>query len=58
MQVYHNAAHSISYETVLRMENTLANDVLERYKKNGYVFVPRNFAESSDTIDMLWTTLT
>lgn len=58
MQVYHNAAHSISYETVLRMENTLANDVLERYKKNRYVFVPRNFAESSDTIDMLWTILT
>ena len=50
MQLLYNAGHSISYETVLRMDNTLANDVLERYKENGNVFVPRNFAESSDTI--------
>ena len=50
MQLLYNAGHSISYETVLRMDNTLANDVLERYKENGNVFVPRNFAMSSDTI--------
>ncbi|XP_068737963.1 uncharacterized protein [Montipora capricornis] len=50
VQLLYNAGHSISYETVLRMNNTLANDVLERYKENGNVFVPRNFAEGSDTI--------
>ena len=50
MQLLNNAGHSISHETVLRMDKTLANDVLERYKENGNVFVPRNFAESSDLI--------
>ena len=34
VQLLHNVGHSISYETVLRMDNTLANDVLERYKEN------------------------
>ena len=32
------------------MDNTLANDVLQRYKENGNVFVPRNFGDNSDTI--------
>ena len=50
VQLLYNSGHSISYETVLRMDNTLANDVLERYKENGNVFVPRNFAESSNRI--------
>lgn len=31
------------------MDNTLANDEVERYEENGNVFVPRNFPESSDT---------
>ena len=35
VQLLYNAEHSISYESVLRMENTLANDVLERYIENG-----------------------
>lgn len=46
MQLLHSAGHSISYETVLRMDNSIANDVLVRYKENGNVFVPRNFTES------------
>lgn len=28
------------------MDNSIANDVLVRYKENGNVFVPRNFTES------------
>ena len=31
------------------MDNTIANDVLERYKENGNIFVPRNFADSTAT---------
>lgn len=46
VQLLHSAGHSISYETVLRMDNSIANDVLVRYKENGDVFVPRNFTES------------
>lgn len=47
VQLLHSAGHSISYETVLRMDNSIANDVLVRYKENGNVFVPRNFTEST-----------
>ena len=39
----------MSYETVLRIDNTIASDVLEKYKDNGNVFVPRNFCEESTT---------
>ena len=49
MQLLHSAGHSVSYETVLRMDNTIANDVLERYKENGNVFLPRNFTERTTT---------
>ena len=49
VQLLHGAGHSVSYETVLRMDNTIANDVLERYKENGNIFVPRNFADSTAT---------
>lgn len=39
--------HSISYETVLRIDNSIANDALKRYYDNGKVAVPRNFTEES-----------
>ena len=35
VQLLYNAEHSISYETVLRIDNTLANNVLESYIENG-----------------------
>ena len=30
VQLLHSAGHSVSYETVLRMDNTIAKDALER----------------------------
>ena len=48
VQLLHAAGHSVNYETVLRMDNTIANDVLERYRESGNVFVPRNFTGSTD----------
>ena len=47
LHLLHSAGHSISYETVLRMDNTFANDVLQKYNENGNVFVPRNFHGNS-----------
>lgn len=45
-----SAGHSISYETVLQIDNSIANDALKRYYDNGgKVAVPRNFTESSDS---------
>ena len=35
VQLLYNAEHTVSNETVLRMDNTLGNDVLQRYKENG-----------------------
>ena len=46
VQLLHSAGHSISYETVLSMDNSIAN-VLVRYKENVNAFVPRNFTEST-----------
>ena len=45
VQLLHSAGHSISYETVLSMDNSSANDVLVRYKENVNAFVPQNFTE-------------
>lgn len=47
VQLLYSAGHSVSYETVLRMDNSIANDVLNSYKENGNVFVPRNFTNES-----------
>ena len=44
----HAAGHSVNYDTVLRMDNTIANDVLERYRESGNVFVPRNFTGTTN----------
>ena len=48
VQLLHAAAHSVNYDTVLRMDNTIANDVLERYRESGNVFVPRNFTGTTN----------
>lgn len=48
VQLLHAAGHSANYETVLRMDNTIANDVLQRYSESGNVFVPSNFTGTTD----------
>ena len=48
LQLLHAADHSVNYDTVLRMDNTIANDVLERYRESGNVFVPRNFTGTTN----------
>lgn len=50
VQLLHAAGHSANYETVLRMDNTIANDVLQRYSESGNVFVPRNFTGTTDPV--------
>ena len=47
VQLLHAAGHSMSYETVLQLDNAIANDTLHRYNTNGNVIVPRNFTETS-----------
>ena len=62
----HAAGHSVSYETVLRADTTIANDVITRYQNNGNIMIPRNFSHgtqrgylrfSGDNIDIIEETL-
>ena len=48
VHLLHAAGHSVNYDTVLRMDNTIANDVLARYKESGNVFVPCNFTGTTE----------
>lgn len=48
IQLLFSAGHSVSYYTVLRMDNSNRNNVLERYKENGNLFHPRPFAASTE----------
>ena len=63
VQLFHAGNHSIGINTVHRMDNAIANNVLDKYVANGYVYVPDNIdAErlvqySCDNIDVLEATL-
>ena len=46
VQLLHAAGHSISYESVLRADTAIANEVIKKYFENGEVFVPSNFVGS------------
>ncbi|KAL9979291.1 hypothetical protein ACROYT_G016935 [Oculina patagonica] len=48
VELLHSAGHTVSYDTVLRIDNGIANDVLERYHDNDKVFVPRNFIDCTE----------
>lgn len=47
VQLLHAAGHSISYESVLRADTTIANEALKRYFENGEVYIPLNFVNAS-----------
>ena len=42
VQLLHLAGISISYESVLQVDTSLVASVLERYEKNGHIFIPSN----------------
>jgi len=47
VQLLHAAGHSISYESVLRTDTTMANEALKRYFESDEVYVPLNFVSAS-----------
>ena len=47
VQLLHAAGHSISYESVLRADTTMANEAMKRYFENGEVYIPLNFVNAS-----------
>lgn len=47
VKLLHAAGHSISHESVLRTDTTIANEALKRYFENGEVYIPLNFVNAS-----------
>ncbi|XP_051734442.1 uncharacterized protein LOC127504083 isoform X1 [Ctenopharyngodon idella] len=47
VQLLHAAGHSISYESVLRADITMANEAMKRYFENGEVYIPLKFVNAS-----------
>ena len=62
VQLFNAANHTIGIDTVPRFDNAIANNVLDRFVANGYVFIPDNIEPSRfiqfscDNIDVLEAT--
>ena len=63
VNLFHSANHTVGINTIRRIDNSIANNILERYIENGCVYIPNNikrgvFAHfSCDNIDVLESTL-
>ena len=63
VQLFNAANHTIGIDTVRRFDNAIANNVLDRFVGNGYVYIPHNIEPdrfvqfSCDNIDVLEATL-
>ena len=63
VQLFNAANHTIGIKTVHRIDNAIANNVLNKFVENGYVYVPDNIDQerfvqfSCDNIDVLEATL-
>lgn len=47
VQLLNAAGHSISYESVMRIDTSIAQDVLQRYEDQGQVIIPLNFMHTA-----------
>ena len=41
-ELFHAANHTIGLDTVRRIDTTIAQNILNRFAKNGYVYIPEN----------------
>lgn len=63
VQMFNAANHTIGIKTVHRIDNAIADNVLDKFVANGYVYVPDNIDQdrlvqfSCDNIDVLEATL-
>ena len=63
VNLFHSANHTVGITTIRRIDNSIANNILERYLENGCVYIPDNvergiFAHfSCDNIDVLESTV-
>ena len=63
VNLFHSANHTIGITTIRRIDNSIANNILEKYIENGCVYIPDNIERgtfvhySCDNIDVLESTL-
>ena len=63
VNLFNSANHIIGINTIRRIDNSIANNVLERYIENGCVYIPYNIERgtfthySCDNIDVIESTL-
>ena len=63
LELFHAANHTIGIDTVRRIDTTMAEEILDKYTKNGNVYIPDNLVKermifcSCDNIDVLEATL-
>ena len=59
VDMFHAANHTIGIETVRRIDTTIAENIVERFKQNGNTYIPENIIKghmiqcSLDNIDVL-----
>ena len=42
VKLFHAANHTIGIDTVRRIDTTIAENIVDRFAKNGYVYIPEN----------------
>ena len=63
VNLFHSANHTVGITTIHMIDNSIANNILERYIENGCVYIPYNIERgtfvhySCDNIDVLESTL-
>ena len=63
IDLFHAANHVVSYDTVRRLDTSIAKNILDRYRNNGYTYIPEGIIRgpflhcSCDNIDVLEETL-
>lgn len=63
VELFHAANHTIGIDTVRRFDSAIAQNIIDKFMRNGYVYIPDNIVSdrmihcSCDNIDVLEATL-
>jgi hypothetical protein len=66
VDLFHSAGHVVGIDTIRRIDSSIANEILEEFENNGYVYIPQGIMQyapgrlivgSFDNIDVLEETI-
>ena len=66
VDLFHAAGHTIGMDTIRRIDTTIASDIIDRFNKNGHIYIPNELVPyspsrivlaSCDNIDVLEETI-